>query len=40
MSELKRYPLHIGGAAVVPASGEWFESFNPYTGRGPRRVHR
>jgi len=25
--------MHIGGEQVDPAGGEWFESFNPYTGR-------
>jgi aldehyde dehydrogenase (NAD+) len=30
---LQRYHLYIDGAEVEPASGAWFESFNPYTGR-------
>ena len=30
---MKKYLLHIGGQAAAPASGEWFESFNPYTGQ-------
>ena len=30
---MKKYLLHIGGQAIAPASGEWFESFNPYTGQ-------
>ena len=33
MSELVKYRMHIGGAQVDPAGGEWFESFNPYTGK-------
>ncbi|MFQ6018678.1 MAG: aldehyde dehydrogenase, partial [Kiloniellaceae bacterium] len=33
MAQLEKYRLYIGGAWVDPASGEWFESFNPYTGR-------
>ena len=33
MSELVKYRMHIGGEQVDPAGGEWFESFNPYTGR-------
>ena len=44
---MKKYLLHIGGQAVAPASGEWFESINPYTGkpwalipRGTRRGRR
>ena len=33
MSQLQKYQLHIGSAQVEPASGAWFESFNPYTGK-------
>ncbi|MDA0656786.1 MAG: aldehyde dehydrogenase [Proteobacteria bacterium] len=33
MASLKRYQHYIGGEWVDPASGEWFESFNPYTGK-------
>ncbi|HEX7043296.1 MAG TPA: aldehyde dehydrogenase [Burkholderiales bacterium] len=31
--ELVKYRLYIGGEWVEPSSGEWFESFNPYTGK-------
>jgi aldehyde dehydrogenase (NAD+) len=30
-STLKRYDMYIGGQWVAPASGEYFESLNPYT---------
>ena len=30
---LTRYRLYIGGTEADPASGAWFESYNPYTGR-------
>jgi aldehyde dehydrogenase (NAD+) len=30
---LQKYRMYIGGEWVDPASGEWFESFNPYTGK-------
>ncbi|HAA93377.1 MAG TPA: carnitine dehydratase [Rhodospirillaceae bacterium] len=33
MASLKRYQHYIGGEWVDPASGEWLESFNPYTGQ-------
>lgn len=33
MAELKKYRMHIGGKKVDPAGGEWFESFNPFTGK-------
>jgi acyl-CoA reductase-like NAD-dependent aldehyde dehydrogenase len=33
MAELKKYQQYIGGEWVDPASGEWFESYNPYTGK-------
>lgn len=33
MTELKKYRMHIGGTWSEPASGEWFESFDPYTGK-------
>jgi len=29
---VKKYQMYIGGEWVAPASGEWFESFNPFTG--------
>ena len=32
MSGLKRYQLYIGGEYTDPASGEWFESVDPYRG--------
>jgi aldehyde dehydrogenase (NAD+) len=33
MSALEKLSMHIDGARAAPASGEYFESFNPYTGR-------
>jgi (Z)-2-((N-methylformamido)methylene)-5-hydroxybutyrolactone dehydrogenase len=30
---MKKYRMLIGGAETGPASGEWIESFNPYTGK-------
>jgi acyl-CoA reductase-like NAD-dependent aldehyde dehydrogenase len=33
MTDLKKYRQYIGGEWVDPDSGEWFESFNPYTGK-------
>ena len=33
MSDIQRFQMYIGGAFCDPASGEWFESYNPYTGR-------
>ncbi len=30
---LQKYRMHVGGEWVEPASGEWFESYNPYTGK-------
>ncbi len=33
MADLKKYQHYIGGEWVDPASGEWFESHNPYTGK-------
>jgi acyl-CoA reductase-like NAD-dependent aldehyde dehydrogenase len=30
---LQKYRMYIGGEWVDPASGEWFESYNPYTGK-------
>jgi len=33
MADLKKYQHYIGGEWVDPASGEWFESHNPYTGQ-------
>jgi len=29
---MQRYRMYIGGQHVDPASGTWFETFNPYTG--------
>ncbi len=33
MAKLKKFQMYIGGEWVDPASGEWFESFNPFTGK-------
>ena len=33
MAELEKYQMYIGGEWTDPASGEWFESFNPFTGK-------
>ena len=33
MAKLKTYRMYIGGEWVDPASGQWFESFNPFTGK-------
>ena len=30
---MQRYQLYIDGQWCEPASGDWFESFNPYTGK-------
>ena len=30
---LQKYRMYIGGQWVEPASGEWFESYNPFTGK-------
>ncbi|MCB1814689.1 MAG: aldehyde dehydrogenase family protein, partial [Candidatus Competibacteraceae bacterium] len=30
---MQRYQLYIDGQWCDPASGDWFESFNPYTGK-------
>ena len=30
---MRKYQMLIGGERVDPVSGEWFESFNPYTGK-------
>jgi len=30
---LQQYRMHIGGEWVEPVSGEWFESYNPYTAK-------
>jgi len=29
---LEKFQMYIAGESVDPASGEWFESYNPYTG--------
>ena len=29
---MQKYHMYIGGEWVAPSSGEWFESFNPFTG--------
>jgi acyl-CoA reductase-like NAD-dependent aldehyde dehydrogenase len=33
MTALQKYSLYIDGAERAPASGEWFETFNPFTGK-------
>ena len=33
MAGLQKFRALIGGQSVESASGEWFESFNPYTGQ-------
>ena len=33
MAELKKYQMYIGGRWMDPASNDWFESYNPYTGK-------
>lgn len=33
MVEMKRLKMVVGGELVDPLSGEWFESYNPYTGK-------
>lgn len=30
---MKKYQMYIGGEWVDPSSGEWFESFDPFTGK-------
>jgi acyl-CoA reductase-like NAD-dependent aldehyde dehydrogenase len=30
---LQKYRMYVAGEWVDPASGEWFESYNPYTGK-------
>jgi (Z)-2-((N-methylformamido)methylene)-5-hydroxybutyrolactone dehydrogenase len=32
-SEMTRYPMLIDGKPHQPSTGEWFETFNPYTGK-------
>src|SRR6185437_16995821 len=31
-TSLNKHQIYIGGEWVAPASGEWFESHNPFTG--------
>ena len=33
MENLQKYNLYIGGAESEPSGGEWFESYNPFTGK-------
>ncbi len=33
MSNIQKFQMYIGGEWCDPASGEWFESYNPYTGQ-------
>jgi aldehyde dehydrogenase (NAD+) len=40
MAELEKLSMHIDGERVGPASGEYFESFNPYTGKAWSLVPR
>jgi len=40
MSELRTYQMFIGGQRCDAADGEWFESFNPYTGEPWARIPR
>jgi acyl-CoA reductase-like NAD-dependent aldehyde dehydrogenase len=40
MSELKTYKLYIGGKFVDPSGGEWFDSFNPFTGKPWAKIPR
>jgi aldehyde dehydrogenase (NAD+) len=37
---LQKYQMLIGGERTAAASGEWFESFNPYTGKAWALVPR
>ena len=40
MSELKTYKMYIGGKFVDPSGGEWFDSFNPFTGKPWAKIPR
>ena len=40
MGNLKRYQMTIAGKKVDPASGEWFETENPYTGKAWAEIPR
>jgi aldehyde dehydrogenase (NAD+) len=40
MSELKTYRLYIGGKFTDPSGGEWFDSFNPFTGKPWAKIPR
>src|SRR3546814_15023684 len=33
MANLQKYQMYVGGEWIDPATGEWFESFNPFTGK-------
>lgn len=37
---MKTYAMRIAGAPVAPASGDWFETQNPYTGQAWARIPR
>ncbi len=37
-AELREYQLHAGGASVAPASGRFYQTVDPYTGRPWARV--
>lgn len=34
------FPMHIGGKAVPAESGQWIDSFDPFTGKVWSRVAR
>jgi aldehyde dehydrogenase (NAD+) len=40
MTEIKTYQMYIGGQWCDPASGEWFESHNPFSGKVWARMPR
>ena len=40
MSEIETFKMYIGGAWCAPASGEFFESYNPFTGKVWARMPR
>ncbi len=40
MADLETLDMHIGGTTVAPAGGDYFDSFNPFTGQPWARVAR
>lgn len=38
--QVKRYQLKIGGKSVDPASGDWFQTHNPFTGEAWAEIPR